>query len=58
MSYRKRTLEQQADRIEAVLARNRVAARVSGGIVTPRFVRFELITELQHVQPQQPRRAA
>ena len=46
MSYRKRTLEQQADRIEAVLARNRVAARVSGGIVTPRFVRFELITEL------------
>lgn len=45
MAYRKRTLEMQADRIEAVLARHRVQARVEGGTVTPRFVRFRLIAD-------------
>jgi S-DNA-T family DNA segregation ATPase FtsK/SpoIIIE len=35
-------LEQQADRIEAVLAQHKVPARVYGGTVTARLVRFEL----------------
>jgi len=46
MAYRKRTLEMQADRIEAVLARHKVAGRVNGGTVTPRFVRFQLTTQM------------
>jgi len=46
MAYRRRTLEMQADQIEAVLANHKVAARVQGGVVTPRFIRFEVITEL------------
>ncbi|MEZ4733547.1 MAG: DNA translocase FtsK [Caldilineaceae bacterium] len=46
MGYRRRTLEMQADMIEAVLARHKVAGRVNGGVVTPRFVRFELTTSL------------
>ena len=45
MGYRKRTLEMQADRIEAVLERHRVQARVDCGTVTPRFVRFRLIAD-------------
>ncbi len=35
-------LNEQADRIEAVLAAHRVPARVSGGSVTPRCVTFQL----------------
>ncbi|MEZ4861361.1 MAG: DNA translocase FtsK [Caldilineaceae bacterium] len=46
MAYRKRTLEMQADRIEAVLARHKVSGRVNGGVVTPRFVRFKLTTQM------------
>lgn len=42
MAYRKRTLEMQADRIEQVLARHKVAGRVRGGVVTPRFVQFQV----------------
>ena len=34
------TLEQQADRIERVLASHRVPARVHGGSVSPRWIRF------------------
>ena len=45
MGYRRRTLEMQADRIETVLARHHVQARVEGGEVTPRFVRFRLIPD-------------
>ncbi|HMN31099.1 MAG TPA: DNA translocase FtsK, partial [Caldilineaceae bacterium] len=37
-----RKLEMQADRIEAVLAQHKVAARVEGGVVTPRLIRFQL----------------
>ncbi len=36
-------LEFQADRIEAVLAVNKVPARVTGGTVTPRWVRFQVM---------------
>ncbi len=36
------TLNMQADRIEAVLATHRTPARVTGGVVTPRLIRFRL----------------
>ena len=36
-------LEYQADRIEATLANHKVRSRVEGGVVTPRFVRFDLL---------------
>jgi S-DNA-T family DNA segregation ATPase FtsK/SpoIIIE len=39
----RRKLEFQADRIEAVLALNKVEARVAGGTVTPRWVRFQVM---------------
>ncbi|MCS6845130.1 MAG: DNA translocase FtsK [Caldilineales bacterium] len=42
----RRRLEQQADRIEAVLASHRIPARVLGGVVTPRLVRFQITTAL------------
>lgn len=40
----RRRLEMQADRIEAVLASHKVAGRVWGGTVTPRFIRFQVTT--------------
>jgi S-DNA-T family DNA segregation ATPase FtsK/SpoIIIE len=43
---RRRTLEMQADCIEAVLARHKVAGRVKGGVVTPRYVQFQVATEI------------
>jgi len=42
----RRTLHFQADRIEMVLASHKVPARVTGGTVTPRLVRFHLATPL------------
>jgi S-DNA-T family DNA segregation ATPase FtsK/SpoIIIE len=39
-------LNAQADRIEAVLAAHKVRARVAGGDVSPRWVRFEVETAL------------
>jgi S-DNA-T family DNA segregation ATPase FtsK/SpoIIIE len=36
-------LEYQADRIEMVLDMHRIPARVTGGTVTPRWVRFEVL---------------
>jgi S-DNA-T family DNA segregation ATPase FtsK/SpoIIIE len=36
-------LEQQADRIEATLAAHRTPSRVTGGTVTPRWVRFQVL---------------
>lgn len=46
MAYRRRTLEMQADTIEAVMARHKVAGRVKGGVVTPRFVQFQITTDV------------
>jgi S-DNA-T family DNA segregation ATPase FtsK/SpoIIIE len=40
------TLELQSNQIEAVLASHRILARVLSGIVTPRFVRFQLTMPL------------
>jgi S-DNA-T family DNA segregation ATPase FtsK/SpoIIIE len=42
----RRLLELQADRIETVLARHKVPARVAGGTVTPRWVRFQVLPNL------------
>ena len=42
----RKLLELQANQIEAVLASHRILARVWGGIVTPRFVRFQLTTPI------------
>ena len=39
-------LEFQADRVEAVLALHKVPARVTGGTVTPRWVRFQVLPAL------------
>ncbi len=46
MAYRRRTLEMQADTIEAVMARHKVGGRVKGGVVTPRFVQFQIATDV------------
>lgn len=46
MGNRRRTLEMQANTIEAVLANNKVPGRVRGGVVTPRYVRFEIVTDM------------
>jgi len=47
-------LEYQADRIESTLTDHKLQTRVSGGIVTPRFVRFDLLpgpgTRLRRIQ--------
>jgi S-DNA-T family DNA segregation ATPase FtsK/SpoIIIE len=42
----RRALHFQADRIEMVLASHKVPARVTGGTVTPRLVRYHLSTPL------------
>ncbi len=39
----RRTLEQQADRLEQILAHHKVAGYVTGGTVTPRFVQYEFV---------------
>lgn len=46
MAYRRRTLEMQSDRIEAVLARHKVHGRVTGGTITPRFIQFKLAAQV------------
>lgn len=46
MARRTRTLNMQADRIEAVLGRHKINGRVEGGIVTPRLVQFRLATQI------------
>jgi S-DNA-T family DNA segregation ATPase FtsK/SpoIIIE len=43
----RRLLEYQADQIELVLASHHVPARVTGGLVTPRWIRFELAAALE-----------
>ncbi len=44
MSTLQAILDQQADIIENVLHAHKITARVWGGVVTPRFVRYELTT--------------
>jgi S-DNA-T family DNA segregation ATPase FtsK/SpoIIIE len=39
-------LEFQSDRIEAVLARHKVSARVTGGLVSPRWIQFQVLPAL------------
>ena len=38
-------LDHQADRIEATLASHKIRTHVAGGMVTPRFIRFDLLPE-------------
>jgi S-DNA-T family DNA segregation ATPase FtsK/SpoIIIE len=38
----RQTLEMQSDRIEAVLAQHKVAAQVTGGCVSPKWIRFQV----------------
>ncbi len=42
----RRVLEFQADQIEMVLTSHRVPARVTGGVVTPRWVSYRVLPEL------------
>ena len=46
MAYKRRVLELQSDRIEAVLARHKVQSRVTGGTITPRFIQFNLAAQV------------
>lgn len=46
MASKRRKLEMQSDSIEAVLARHKVRSRVTGGTVTPRFIKFNLVTQI------------
>jgi S-DNA-T family DNA segregation ATPase FtsK/SpoIIIE len=43
---KRQVLDFQADRIEAVLAQHRVSARVTGGLVSPRWIQFQLLPAL------------
>jgi S-DNA-T family DNA segregation ATPase FtsK/SpoIIIE len=42
----RRILEFQADRIEAVLVQHKVPARVTGGLVSPRWIQFQVLPSL------------
>jgi len=43
---KRQVLEFQANRIETVLAQHKVNARVTGGLVSPRYVRFQVLPAL------------
>lgn len=43
MSLSRSQLELQSDRIEAVLMTHKVPARVTGGTITPRWIRFQVL---------------
>jgi S-DNA-T family DNA segregation ATPase FtsK/SpoIIIE len=44
--YMRRVLEYQADQIEMVLTSHRVHGRVTGGVVTPRWVSYQVLPEV------------
>ena len=46
MAISKQLLDAQADKIEAVLTRHKVAVAVTGAVVTPRFIQFHLAAGL------------
>jgi S-DNA-T family DNA segregation ATPase FtsK/SpoIIIE len=45
-TYMRRVLEYQADQIEMVLVSHRVPGRVTGGVVTPRWVSYRVFPEI------------
>jgi S-DNA-T family DNA segregation ATPase FtsK/SpoIIIE len=45
-AYMRRVLEYQADQIEMVLNSHRVHGRVTGGVVTPRWVSYQVLPEV------------
>ncbi|MDX1524127.1 MAG: DNA translocase FtsK, partial [Anaerolineae bacterium] len=42
----RRVLEYQADQIEMVLTSHKVHGRVTGGVVTPRWVSYQVLPEV------------
>ncbi|MGD1993596.1 MAG: DNA translocase FtsK [Anaerolineae bacterium] len=42
----RKMLEYQSDRIEAVLSQHKVSGRVTGGTVTPRWIRFKVLPSI------------
>ncbi len=45
-TYMRRVLEYQADQIEMVLTSHRVHGRVTGGVVTPRWISYQVLPEV------------
>jgi S-DNA-T family DNA segregation ATPase FtsK/SpoIIIE len=45
-TYMRQVLEYQADQIEMVLVNHRVPGRVTGGVVTPRWVSYRILPEI------------
>ena len=45
-TYMRRVLEYQADQIEMVLTSHRVPGRVTGGVVTPRWISYRVLPEI------------
>src|SRR6185436_15311128 len=45
-TYMRRVLEYQADQIEMVLVSHHVPGRVTGGVVTPRWVSYRILPEI------------
>lgn len=45
-TYMRQILEYQADQIEMVLVNHRVPGRVTGGVVTPRWVSYRILPEI------------
>jgi S-DNA-T family DNA segregation ATPase FtsK/SpoIIIE len=45
-AYTRRVLEYQADQIELVLTSHRVPGRVTGGVVTPRWISYQVLPEI------------
>jgi S-DNA-T family DNA segregation ATPase FtsK/SpoIIIE len=45
-TYMRRVLEYQADQIEMVLVSHRVPGRVTGGVVTPRWISYRILPEI------------
>lgn len=43
MTLQKQVLDAQADKIESVLARHKVMGCITGGVITPRFVQYQVI---------------
>jgi len=46
MEVCKRTLDMKADCIEMVLARHKIEGRINGGVVTPRFIQFQIAPQV------------
>ena len=50
-TYMRQVLEFQADQIEMVLSSHRVPGRVTGGVVTPRWISYQVWPEVSTTAP-------